>query len=103
MLTTSASATPRVSVNWGSCPLPAGNNRNMGVASRTRSRDREGIERPCSRVQVFLILGTRAVSGCLRYDDAGCEAGRASLENASASDPCPPRWAQSTAHQCDPV
>ena len=94
LLATSATATPTVALHWGSCPFPAGEstNRNQGVAPRdTITVTVKGLSGPVQGAQVFLFFTSQGgLADAWRYDDAGCEAGRARLENASASDPCPP-------------
>ena len=94
LLTTSASATPIVAVNWGSCPVPAGasTNRNVGEGPKeTITVTVKGLSGPVLGAQVILTFASRGgLADAWRYDDAGCEAGRVSFENASANDPCPP-------------
>ena len=94
LFATSAAATPFVSVHWGSCPFPASEptNRNHGTASRdTITVTVKGLSGPVQGAQVWLMFSSPGgLADAWRYDDAGCEAGRATFENTSAGDPCPP-------------
>lgn len=94
LLATSASASPSASVNWGSCPFPAGasTNRNMGSGPKeTITVTAKGLSGPVQAGQVILrFAAPGGLPDAWRYDEAGCEAGRVSFENDAAADPCPP-------------
>jgi len=89
-----AAAEPTISVHWGSCPFPAGErlNRDVGTASRdTITVTVKGLSGPVQAAQVYLhFRSPGGLPDAWRYDDAGCEAGRATFENASPTDPCLP-------------
>jgi len=89
-----AAATPFVSVHWGSCPFPAHEsiNRNQGTGPKdTITVTVKGLSGPVQAAQVILQFSSPGgLADAWRYDDAGCEAGRVTLENTSPGDPCPP-------------
>jgi len=93
LLATSAAATPFVSVHWGSCPFPVHEaiNRNQGTAPKdTITVTVKGLSGPVLGAQVFLSFGSPGgLPDAWRYDDAGCEAGRGTFENANNFDRCP--------------